>query len=142
VAFEELEELFATYRPLLEKVEERPPDPIELAALAALLHSFYNGVENLLKRIVIACGERVPVGDLWHRKLLDQASTPTDDRPEIVSAAMNGRLSPYLGFRHVFRHAYTFDLQWQKMRDLVLDAEDTADALRGEITQFMDRLPT
>lgn len=140
VAFEELEELLATYRPLMEKVEEEPPDAIELAALAAMLHSFYNGVENLLKRILIESGEDMPVGDLWHRELLDQASVSTQARPAIVSESTCVELSLYLAFRHVFRHSYTFDLQWEKMRDLVLECEDTLTGLRRDVFAFLGRI--
>ncbi len=43
----QLEQLLALYHPLLEKCRLEEPSPIELSALAALLHSFYTGIENL-----------------------------------------------------------------------------------------------
>lgn len=137
VELEQLDLLLEIYRPLLKRSEETAPDAIELAALAAMLHSFYNGVENLLKRIVVESGDALPEGDLWHRKLLNQASAPTEHRPAVLSEELKTRLRPYLDFRHVFRHAYTFDLRWEKMCELVLDCDATLAALHEELAAFL-----
>ncbi|MEI6502250.1 MAG: hypothetical protein WCP21_14635 [Armatimonadota bacterium] len=112
------------------------PDEIELAALAAMLHSFDNGVENLLKRIAVETGEGLPVGDVWHRRLLDQMAGATDDRPAVLSEDLRSRLRLYLDFRHVFRHSYTFDLRWDKMRKPVLHCDETLTALRASLEGF------
>ena len=137
VSFEELDRLMAAYRPLFERIGETPPEPVELAALAAVLHSFYNGVENLLKRVLVETGEGLPEGELWYRQLLDQVSTPARHRPAVISEDLRETLALYLGFRHVFRHACTFDLQWAKMRELALEVEDALNTLREEIAVFL-----
>lgn len=46
-----LRELILSHRPLIEKLKESVPDQIDLSAAAAMLHSFYNGIENIFKRI-------------------------------------------------------------------------------------------
>jgi hypothetical protein len=47
----QLNDLVLRYRPLLEKALATPPDEYETAAIGAMLQSFYNGIENLFKRI-------------------------------------------------------------------------------------------
>ncbi|MGD0007925.1 MAG: hypothetical protein ABSE93_05190 [Terriglobia bacterium] len=47
---QQLHRLLETYRPLIEKCAVSPPDDIELSAVAAMLHSFYNGFESSLGR--------------------------------------------------------------------------------------------
>ncbi len=137
VESEQLEQLLAVYRPLLMRCETASPDRIELASLAAMLHSFYTGVENLLKRIAVETGEGLPAGEVWHRRLLDQMAQATDTRPAVLTEDLRVRLRLYLDFRHVFRNAYTFDLRWDKMRDLVLHCEETYTALWRSLERFL-----
>ena len=109
---EQLNHLLATHRPLLAKCLHTPPDPIELSALAALLHSFYTGIENIFKRVALELDGALPRGESWHRELLDAMAQAGSARGPIISAALRARLREYLGFRHVFRQAYAFQLRW------------------------------
>jgi len=45
----QIHRLFRLHGALLEKCAASAPDGIELSALAAMLHSFYNGMENIFK---------------------------------------------------------------------------------------------
>ena len=47
VEIAQLDLLFVTYAELLAKVQQLSPDVVELAALATVLHSFYNGTEGI-----------------------------------------------------------------------------------------------
>jgi hypothetical protein len=46
-------------------------------------------------------------------------------------------LNEYLRFRHVFRNAYSFDLDWQKMSPLVLRLEETFKKLEKALDDFV-----
>jgi hypothetical protein len=49
------------------------PDFIEMSAVALVLHSFYNGIENVLILIFKNYDEELPKGIKWHIELLDKA---------------------------------------------------------------------
>ena len=71
----ELEALKATVNELLalqEDVAEREPTVREKTAAAAFLAQFYNGVENILKRISSYHNVPLPTGDTWHIDLFER----------------------------------------------------------------------
>ncbi len=132
----ELQRLFVSFASLLEKVKTNSPDAVETIALAGLLHSFYTGVENIFKRIAINFKNGLPHGESWHRQLLDFMSQKSENRPAVISESLRDRLDIYMHFRHVFRHAYSFYLQWNKMEPLVLECENTLELLKTELKCF------
>ena len=142
VEIEQLNILLERHRPLVEKVAILEPDAIELSALAAMLHAFYTGVENIFKRITVELNEGMTKSEFWHRQLLDNMVQPGPKRPAVISASLRDVLRGYLDFRHVFRQAYTFDLRWEKMAGLVRECEKTLDQLESELKAFFQSLPS
>lgn len=132
----QLQQLFKLHLELLAKCRLEEPSAIELSALGAFLHSFYTGIENLFRRVAVEIDDEVPRGEVWHRRILRQMAEPASGRPAFISHELEERLTPYLQFRHVFRQAYSFQLQWQKMAPLVLSSEELFDQLRTEISSF------
>ncbi len=134
----QLHRLFEVHRPLIEKCAVTPPNNIELSALAAMLHSFYSGIENIFKRATLELGDRMPGGESWHKELLDGMTQATGNRNPVLSPGLRGRLKEYMEFRHVFRHAYTFDMRWVRMKTLVLGCEETLMLVEGELDRFFE----
>src|SRR5881394_2614772 len=84
----------------------RKPTLALVMGVAGVLQSFYNGVENILKRIAKVVDGGVPRSAEWHRDLLTSMSQPTKDRPALVDAPLLDVLRDYLGFRHIARTHY------------------------------------
>jgi len=135
---EQLQRLLASVQPLLAKSQSEPPTPIELSALAATLHSFYTGVENIFRRVTIELDGKPIHGDGWHRKLLLRMKTASAHRPALLSDDLYDTLNEYLRFRHVFRNAYSFDMDWRKMSPLALRLETTFLELEYALDDFVN----
>jgi hypothetical protein len=134
---QQLHVLLETYRPLIDKCSANPPNDVELAALAAMLHSFYNGIENIFKRVAAELDGGLPTGEFWHRELLDSMMVPGKARSAVISASLIENMDDYLEFRHFFRHAYIFNLRWDRIKTLVLNCEETLRQFEAEIDAFL-----
>ena len=102
---DQLHRLVLGMHELLAKCRTTVPTEIELSALAALLHSFYTGIENIFKRVAVELDGEPVRGDFWHRELLLRMKSPTAHRPALLSEELHDSLNEYLRFRHVFRNA-------------------------------------
>lgn len=103
---------------------------LELAGVATLLHNFYNGVENIIKRVLIEKGFTVPHGAAWHKELLNMA-----ENENIISTDVKNKLGEFLAFRHFFSHAYALDLYAERMEPLVKSAFELYNAFKIEISK-------
>ncbi len=134
---EQLQRLLSGIGGLLIKCRTTDPTEIELSALAATLHAFYTGVENIFKRVAMELDGEPVRGEAWHRELLLRMKTATGSPPAVLAEELHDGLNEYLRFRHVFRHAYSFDLDWQKMSPLVLRLEETFLKLEQALDDFL-----
>jgi hypothetical protein len=76
----QVEQLLQSYDLLLKKCRITEPDLIEITAAASVIHSFYNGVENIFLTIAKRIDEQLPQGIQWHRDLLKQMSSKVPNR--------------------------------------------------------------
>jgi len=115
----QIDKLIDKSKPLLDLCKLKTPDYIEISAAALLLHSFYNGIENILILIFKHYDEELPNENKWHMKLLDKAFISNGERRQIFQIEIQKTLEEYLKFRHYIRHAYGFQLEWTRMDNLI-----------------------
>jgi hypothetical protein len=137
---QQIDELLHSYEELLERLESGEPDLVETTATASVLHSFYNGIENIFLRISKEVDGEVPAGDRWHREVLTRMTVAAGSRPAVISADLGQRLAEYLSFRHFYRHSYSFFLDWAELEHLVRDLGETWSRLREELSRFQEAL--
>jgi hypothetical protein len=134
----QIDHLFTMYADLFTLVQQEKPGLIEKTALASVLHSFYNGIEAICLTIAKEIDLHVPVGSRWHRDLLVQMGQANDNRPLVFSGAILAHLAEYLSFRHFYRHAYSFMIEWEKLERLVLEMSEVWYQTRAELLLFLD----
>jgi len=92
VELEQLGELLASFGEFWDKPLTWRPSLVELAAIASVLHSFYNGAENILRRISIRVDGGLPSGEAWHTELLASMAGTTSLRGAVIAAEAHGAL--------------------------------------------------
>jgi len=135
-----LEQLFVSYSDLLPGARERTPGLVEMTALASVVHSFYQGMENIFVAVAKRLDQQLPTGDHWHKDLLAQMTRQTAKRPPVISTELETRLAVYLGFRHFSRHAYPYFLDWDELEKLVVPLHEVWAEVKRQLHQFLDTL--
>ena len=101
---------------------------LELAGVAAILHNFYNGIENIIKQILARQGVQLSAGPSWHRDLLQKTA-----EQKLLPHSLIEQLKRFLAFRHFFIHAYALELDPEKLSPLVKEIDQIFNDFRGHI---------
>ncbi len=109
----EKEYVLDTFRALNEALQRKEKTVVELAAISTFLQNTYNGMENILKRVLKFKRMSIPASGSWHKDLLDLAVNN-----QIISLELSKRLDEYRAFRHFFVHGYGVLLDKEKLMPL------------------------
>lgn len=130
---------------IAESTAARPaaPEPpyLDVYGAGALLHAYYNQVEQLFERLARDLSSAPPEGAEWHRRLLDaMAAERPDIRPRVIGETTHSLLKEYLGFRHVFRKLYIMNLRWSRVHELLERVAETHARLAEDLEKFEAQL--
>ena len=132
----QLDKLIADAKPLFDLCKLREPDFIEISAAAMVLHSFYNGIENILILIIKHYEGNLPNSNKWHMELLDKAFVSNENMNQIFNNDLKEITEEYLKFRHFVRHTYGFKLKFEQMEDLMIGIDDFWKNIKENIVKF------
>lgn len=105
-------------------------------ALSSYIADFYSGVERALKIICEEVDGGLSKSENWHKQLLTNAHIRVGDRPPVLSESTHRALLPYLGFRHVFRNAYGFELDKERIAALERNLPEVLELFSTDIRRF------
>lgn len=118
--------------------ETQEPSLLQLVGLSGFLQSFYNGIERILKRISREIDDHIPEGMTYHTDLLNQMILDIKGvRPPVLSQDVYKKLKLLLNFRHRFRHAYHWELQWMKVNELLNETDNVMKGFKEDMDRFM-----
>lgn len=132
------DKLFEDYELIFEKIQNDKPDLFDLTILGSVLHSFYNGLENIFTIIAKNIDKEVPVGNKSHQQLLHQMASENSNREEIIDENLYKILREYAAFRHFYRHTYSFQLSWDKMQGLVNNVFSVWKSVKDRLENFLN----
>jgi len=134
----QIDKLLDSSKPLFDLCNLKVPDFIEMSACAMILHSFYNGIENILRLIIKHYDGQLPNSYKWHMELLEKAFAAEENRKQIFTNDLQKILEEYLKFRHFVRHSYGFQLEWERTEDLVKGINKAWENIKNNINNFIE----
>ena len=134
----DIDKLFSEYDLIFKKIEMQTPDLFDMTILGSILHSFYNGLENIFEIIAKNIDGNVPNGNKSHQELLHQMASENSKRNEILNEELYLKLREYATFRHFYRHAYSFQLNWEKMSPLINNLQIVWNEVKLNLKNFIN----
>ncbi len=126
---------------LLKESEVRELSVRDKTAAGSFLSQFYNGVENILKRICRLRKIELPKDELWHLKLFKMYCKPAQKSlPLLFDESLENDFSSYRRFRHIVHHGYGFQLKWEIMKEGIEKVEGVFQSFRKNIETFINNL--
>lgn len=114
---------------LAKKIQISNLDKIELRAASASIQSIYNGLEKILIMILKSNNYKIPNSHSWHSDLLLLCL-----ENDFISQQLEADLRDLMGFRHFIRHAYSFMLDNDLLKPLLLKIDSLLKRFSEEIS--------
>ena len=112
-------------------------DNYDKATIGFYLHNFYNGCENIFTLIARTFENNIEP-QTWHRSVLERMSLDIKGiRPAVIDEELVSLLDNFRGFRHVFRHCYSFELDWNRERIVLEQFHNTFTKFKAAIDTFL-----
>ena len=132
----ELERVFDGVAEML----ELPADEVssyDRGAIGYLLHNFYNGCEVIFRRVAAFFENDIGRAS-WHADLLRRMKLEVEGyRPALIDDELYRLLEDFRGFRHVFRNAYSFQLDWERERLVARRFTRASRLLQDQVRTFL-----
>ena len=115
----------------------REPDYRDLAAASYCLHNIYNALENTFEQISRTFENHVVDMAQWHKELLEKMFLDmTPVRRRVFPEKLRPVLNDLRGFRHLFRHAYDFQLDPRRLEVLLKDWDEFHQQILESLRSF------
>ena len=109
--YEEIRKLHEAVRLKTKAVQQDPNDESKVDSLGYKLHNLYCVYEDFFKLVADFFENQIEGPSRYHRQLLRRMGRELQGlRPRLLSDASHRLLDELKSFRHVFRHAYTYQL--------------------------------
>ncbi|MEK7727541.1 MAG: hypothetical protein AAB354_03965 [candidate division KSB1 bacterium] len=129
------------YRKIAARKKAAQHDPIAFESLAYQLHNLYSAFEDLFKTVAQHFENHISDKGGWHKELLKRMATNIPGiRPALIGAQSHELLEDLRGFRHVFRHAYLYELDPERVKLVYKKAQALKKIFTAESEAFLAQL--
>ncbi|MDI3525703.1 MAG: hypothetical protein PWP42_953 [Candidatus Atribacteria bacterium] len=132
-------EIVKIYKRIEERKRKRGIHALE--SLAYQLHNLYCAYEDLFKIVAGFFENNIEEPSKYHAELLKRMKMEIEGvRPALISEESFKLLNSLRGFRHFFRHAYSYELDERKVSLVLEDALKLKETFKLELENFLSKL--
>lgn len=132
-------EIVKIYKRIEERKRKRGIHALE--SLAYQLHNLYCAYEDLFKIVAGFFENSIEDPSKYHAELLKRMKMEIEGvRPALISEESFKLLNSLRGFRHFFRHAYSYELDERKVSLVLEDALKLKETFKPELENFLSKL--
>jgi hypothetical protein len=114
------------------------PDVFQKAAMNQFVSEFYNGIENILKRICKYNNFTLPYGEDSHFKLFNLFVTGGNDAlPVVFNPEITNEFKQIRKFRHFIIHGYSFKIERSYIKDSVAKIDSIYQIVKHNILNYL-----
>lgn len=115
--------------------------PVFLESTGYQLHNLYCAIEDLFRIVATYFENNIETQSHWHANLLKTMRLKIKGvRPALLSSETYAYLNDLRGFRHVFRHAYTHELDPEKVGLLLTRVEKLNPLFDRDAREFLQAI--
>lgn len=136
---EKLQKLEKEFQFIYEKLhlDENQVPAYDRGAIGYMLHSFYNGCENIFRAIARFFENDIEPQN-WHRNLLTRMKLEVAGyRPKVIDENLFRVLDDFRAFRHKFRYSYSYEIDWEKEKLVAIKLPGAMQRLQKQISEFL-----
>ncbi len=124
----QLKEIDKIYEEITDREKGAKRSKIRLESLGYKLHNLYCAFEDLFKIVARYFENQIMDIFRYHKEILHKMSLAIDGlRPSLISNESYRQLDELRAFRHFFRHAYSYELSYEK----IIFPLSSANSLKG-----------
>ncbi len=101
------------------------------------LHNFYTGCERIFRIVASELNGALPDGYDRHKRLLARMAVAPEGRPAVISSKTARSLEKYLSFRHIVRNIYGYELEAERIAQLVAQQAAVWQEFDSEVRTFV-----
>jgi uncharacterized protein YutE (UPF0331/DUF86 family) len=132
------------YDNLTQKVQQLSKEPVSVESVESAgywMHNLYCAYEDLFRLVAAFFENTIKSDGLFHKQLLRTMTlTIPGIRPSVISEMSFKYLDELRGFRHVFRHAYSYGLDDERVIFLLRRIIKQKESILSDLKLFKDNI--
>jgi hypothetical protein len=140
----QIDQIIEIYEKLEQKIpdfEKQTPSKPLIESAGYWLHNLYSAYEDLFKLVCGFWENNISTNGDYHINLLKRMVIAIEGiRPAMLSDACYRNLNELRGFRHVFRHAYAYGLDDERVSVLLRKTVRNQEAMLRDIKTFRSKM--